>query len=70
MSDHLTYFNFSSSYQSFLTAISSIREPQFYHEAISDPKCREAMDLELAVEVINHTWDVVDLPPGVVELNL
>lgn len=47
-----------------LATISSEREPSSYHEAISDPRWKVAMDLELASLESNHTWDLATLPAG------
>lgn len=65
ISTNLRYSNFSSNNQSFLANISSIREPRFYHEALTDPRWKQAIDLELEALESNHTWDIVDLPPNV-----
>lgn len=62
ISKYLTYSNFSSSYQDYLAAVSSVTEPNSYHEAATDFRCQNAMDLEVAALEKNHTWDVVTLP--------
>ncbi|XP_073271469.1 uncharacterized protein [Primulina huaijiensis] len=48
ISKYLTYSNFSPSYQDYLAAMSSVTEPNSYHEAITDPRWQDAMNLELA----------------------
>lgn len=65
ISNHLSFSNFSTTYQAFLANISSIKEPKFYHEAIHDSRWKNAMDLELAALESNQTWDVLDLPANV-----
>ncbi|XP_075473408.1 uncharacterized protein LOC142504424 [Primulina tabacum] len=54
ISNHINYSTFSPSYQSFLTALSFTTEPRSYHEAIADPRWKNAMDLELAALDSNH----------------
>jgi len=39
-------------------------EPRFFHEAIKDPKRREARAKEIEALELNHTWSIVDLPPS------
>lgn len=38
ISNYIDYSKFSQTYQSFLTEISSLTEPRFCHEAITDPR--------------------------------
>ena len=42
-------------------------EPQSFEEAISTPKApfwKEAVNSEIESILQNHTWELVDLPPG------
>ncbi|XP_019223318.1 PREDICTED: uncharacterized protein LOC109245077 [Nicotiana attenuata] len=45
-------------------AYSALSEPTSFKEAASDPQWIAAMKLEIAALKDNHTWSVVDLPPG------
>ena len=43
-------------------------EPQTYKEAVSStvgPLCKEAIKSEIDSILQNHTWELVDLPPGI-----
>ncbi|XP_075475728.1 uncharacterized protein LOC142510439 [Primulina tabacum] len=68
ISDFLNYSHCSPSYQSFLASISSVKEPQHYHEAIDDSRWKDAMALEIAALESNHTWDVLISPKGLSRL--
>lgn len=48
----------------FLAAISSVREPRSFKEAMLDPRFRDAMSTEVVALEEQRTWDVTDLPKG------
>ena len=55
--------NFGPDFISFMT----IREPQTYKEAITSPEAlswKEAINSEVEFILQNHTWELVDIPPG------
>ena len=60
--DYLDSSHLSPSYANFFSLITSIHEPRFYHEAVTDPKWQEAMNAEIAALVSNHTWTLTPLP--------
>ncbi|OIT00537.1 hypothetical protein A4A49_60071, partial [Nicotiana attenuata] len=64
MHNYLTHAGFSVKHQSYLSKITSIREPLSYEEAASDPKWLDAMQKELNALKDNSTWTMVDLPAG------
>lgn len=64
LSQFLNYERFSPSFRALLASISSHFEPQYFSQAINDPKWREAMAKEISALEDNHTWEFTYLPPG------
>ena len=63
--DCLTYSHLDPNYQSYLMTISSSHQaPQSFHQAVTDPLWREAMDKEIQALEQTHTWVLTPLPPG------
>ena len=54
---------FLTNYHYFFT-LATLYEPHTYREAHTDPLWQQAMNEELDALHKNHTWDMVDLPPG------
>lgn len=63
LSDFLAYDKLSPTYRTFVLNVSSVYEPQYFHQAVYFPHWREAMDAELQARENNNTWNVVSLPP-------
>ncbi|KAL2251769.1 UNVERIFIED_CONTAM: Retrovirus-related Pol polyprotein from transposon TNT 1-94 [Sesamum indicum] len=59
-----TVTSFGSTFLDFDASLSALQEPRSYKEAASFPHWVDAMDKELQALDLNHTWDVVPLPPG------
>ncbi|KAJ9558078.1 hypothetical protein OSB04_012692 [Centaurea solstitialis] len=54
----------SSSHLSLISCFLSQEEPKKAHDAMKDPSWIEAMKEELLQFVLQHVWDLVDLPSG------
>jgi len=50
--------------QHHLLSLSQITEPHSFAQASQHPGWTAAMQRELDVLALNHTWEMVDLPPG------
>lgn len=64
MSSYISYDAFSTSHKAFLSTLDAVVEPTYYSQAAKDPKWVEAMNKELFAFESNHTWILMDLPPG------
>jgi hypothetical protein len=60
--DFISYENITPKYKAFLTSIEKQKEPNNYHEAITNPVWCKAMREELDVLEKNETWKIVQLP--------
>ena len=45
-------------------ALTTLYEPHAYRKAHTDPLWQQAMNEKLNALHKNHTWDMIDLPPG------
>ena len=61
---YFTYNNFFNAHRHFLATITRIVEPRFFHEAVTNSKWKDAMDIEIEALELNNTWTIVDLPLG------
>jgi hypothetical protein len=64
IANFVQYKNFSCGHRKLLAAVTSNVEPSTYKAAAKEERWRKAMQDEIIALERNHTWDIVDLPPG------
>ncbi|KAI5418663.1 hypothetical protein KIW84_043041 [Lathyrus oleraceus] len=69
LSSVLTYNKCAPSYKHFYCTISSNTEPKTFSQANKLDCWRKAINVELLALAENHTWDVVDLPHGTLDVS-
>ena len=67
--NYVTCDKFSNAHRNYLTAITKVVEPRYFHEAVKDVKWRDAMAKEIKALEMNETWTIVDLPAGKKTIN-
>lgn len=69
---HISNFSncerFPKNHHSYLVDLSAAVKPKSYKEAIKDKVWNDAMTHEYDALVLNHTWDLEELPPGKIAL--
>jgi len=69
IANYVTYAKLSNAYRNYLATITKVVEPRYFHEAVYDVKCREAMEKEIEALELNKTWTIEDLPPDQKPIN-
>lgn len=64
ISKHLSYGRLSKNHRAFVSQLDDTTIPPKIHEALKDPKWKEAVFEELKALNENKTWEVVDMPKG------
>ena len=62
--DHYSLVHLNSPYKDFIAQVSTIYEPQFYHQVVPFPEWHQAMTVEIKALESNNTWTLVPLPIG------
>ena len=62
LAHYVTCDNFSTVHKNYLATITKIVEPRYFHQAVTNPKWREAMANKIEALELNQTWTIEDLP--------
>ena len=70
MTDYETNLSIAEEEESLLAMMCEYEDPPSFEEAHTNPKWRDAMYAEINIIERNHTWELVDLPKGIMPIDV
>ena len=68
LTNYICDANFTPQHRAFLTSVTAHKEPKHFKEAVGIKVWDDSMTVEIVALEGQHTWDIIDLPPGKVAI--